>query len=70
MVAPRRWSEAQVSYMVAVMDRVLHDKPWVTKLRQQGVNVPRDTTPAQVNREIVRENRLLGGIVEIRQLAK
>lgn len=70
MVAPRRWSEAQTSYMVAVMDRLLHDKPWLAKLRQQGVNIPRDTTPAQVNREIVRENRLLGGIVEIRQLAK
>lgn len=70
MVVPRRWTEAQVNYMVSVMDRVLHDKDVDAKLRQQGVDIPSNITPAQVNREILRETRLLGGIASIRNIAK
>lgn len=70
MVVPRRWSEAQVNYMVSVMERVLRDKDVDAKLRQQGVDIPSNITPAQVNREIVRETRLLGGIASIRNIAK
>ncbi len=70
MVVPRRWSEAQVNYMVSVMERVLRDKDVDAKLRQQGVDIPSNITPAQVNREIIRETRLLGGIASIRNIAK